>query len=230
MAITVYLIRHGQTQWNIEGRLQGSQNSDLTDKGIEGAKITGQALQTVNFAACYSSLQKRAQDTANYIIGERAIPHFHHKGLNEFDFGLWEGKKSIDLSEHPEYKQLRTQPEHYQAIESQGEIVETLYQRATQAFWQIIDRHQDGDNILIVSHGMTLTMLTAVLKGLPWQEFRNLEKHTFVLNTAINIIEVNGTQTVLTRFNDVSHLPKQTKTNIFYKLFENFIFKPFIRR
>lgn len=206
MAITVYLIRHGKTEWNIAGLLQGSQNSELVAEGIEGAKLTGKALQAVNFAACYSSLQKRAQDTANYIIGNRDIPHFHHRGLNEFDFGLWEGRKSAELAEHPEYQLLRTEPARYQAIESQGERVEQLYQRAKQAFWQIIERHQDGDNVLIVSHGMTLTMLTALLKGLAWQEFRSLEKHAFVMNTAINIAKVEGSQTALICFNEIGHL------------------------
>lgn len=207
MAINVYLIRHGKTEWNIEGRLQGSQNSDLVEEGINGAKITGKALENIPFAACYSSMQKRAQDTANYIIGNRAIPHFHHRGLNEFDFGIWEGRKSADLANHPEYILLRTQPEQYQAIESKGEIIEQLYQRAMQAFNEIIQRYKDGDNVLIVSHGMTLTLLTAVLKGLPWQEFRNLDKHQFVMNTAINIVKVENGQTELITFNDVSHLP-----------------------
>lgn len=206
MSINVYLIRHGKTEWNLEGRLQGSQNSNLVEEGINGAKITGLALKDVAFSACYSSLQKRAQDTADYIIGTRAIPHFHHRGLNEFDFGIWEGRKSVELAEHPEYILLRTQPEKYQAIESQGEIIEQLYQRATKAFNDIVQRHQDGENVLIVSHGMTLTLLTAVLKGLPWQEFRNQEKHQFVMNTAINIVEVENGKTTLVKFNDVSHL------------------------
>lgn len=206
MSINVYLIRHGKTEWNLEGRLQGSQNSNLVDEGILGAKMTGKALKDVTFSACYSSLQKRAQDTADYIIGNRAIPHFHHRGLNEFDFGIWEGRKSIDLAEHPEYILLRTQPEKYQAIESQGEIIEQLYQRSIKAFNDIVQCHQDGENVLIVSHGMTLTLLTAVLKGLPWQEFRNQEKHQFVMNTAINIVTVENGKTELVKFNDVSHL------------------------
>lgn len=207
MTISIYLIRHGKTEWNIEGRLQGSQNSNLVEEGIEGAKMTGQALQNIPFTACYSSLQKRAQDTADYIIGNRAIPHFHHRGLNEFDFGLWEGRKSVELAEHPEYKLLRTKPAEYQATESQGEVIEQLYQRATQAFNEIVQRHQDGENILIVSHGMTLTLLTAVLKGLPWQEFRNQEKHQFVMNTAINIVEIENGKSCLVKFNDITHLP-----------------------
>lgn len=206
MSINIYLIRHGKTEWNIEGRLQGSQNSNLVEEGISGAKITGVALKDVPFSACYSSMQKRAQDTADYIIGERAIPHFHHHGLNEFDFGIWEGRKSVDIAEHPEYKLLRTKPAEYQAIESKGEIIEQLYQRAIKAFNDIVQSHQDGDNVLVVSHGMTLTLLTAVLKGLPWQEFRNPEKHQFVMNTAINIVEVENGKTTLVKFNDISHL------------------------
>jgi len=89
MALNIYLIRHGKTVWNIEGRLQGSCDSPLVEEGIEGAKKAGQALKAVQFSAAYSSMQKRAQDTANYILAENEtqnVPHFHHWGLNEFDF------------------------------------------------------------------------------------------------------------------------------------------------
>lgn len=206
MAIHFYLIRHGKTEWNIAGLLQGSRNSALVEEGILGAKITGEALKEVVFSACYSSCQQRAQETADYIIGERQIAHFHHRGLNEFDFGKWEGRKSVELADHPEYQLLRTQPELYQATESEGELVEALYQRVNRAFWDIVARHQDGDNVLIVSHGMTLTMLTALLKGLPWQSFRDLGQHAFVMNTAINVARVENGRAELIRFNDVAHL------------------------
>lgn len=96
MAVTIYLVRHGRTVWNLEGRLQGSGDSALVEEGIIGAKKTGIALKHIPFTAAYSSMQKRAQDTANYILAENErsnIPHFHHKGLNEFDFGSWEGNE-----------------------------------------------------------------------------------------------------------------------------------------
>ena len=60
--------------------------------------------------------------------------------------------------------------------------------------------------MLIVSHGMTLTLLTAVLKGLHWHDFRNTELHSFVANTAINIAEYDEGKISLVTFNDVSHL------------------------
>ena len=206
MALHIYLIRHGRTEWNEKGLLQGLGDSPLVEEGIIGAQKTGQALADIPFSACYSSLLKRAQDTANYIIGERDIPHFHHKGINEIYFGNWEGKRSAELATHPEYILLRTDPKHYLATESQGETVEQLYNRVMKAFQQIIDRHQDGENILLVSHGMTLTLLTAILKGIHWHDFRNQEIHQFVANTAINIAKVENGKIELIEFNNVEHL------------------------
>lgn len=208
MTLKVYLIRHGRTQWNIEGKLQGTGDSPLVEEGILGAKKTGVALRDVDFAACYSSLMKRAQDTADYILGDRAIPHFHHRGLNELHFGSWEGVKSVDLYDNPEYWQMKQQPKEYQALSNQGETIYQLYERVQKAFWEIVRLHQQlgSKNILIVSHGMTLTLLTAILNGIDWQDFRNEDKHSFVQNTAINVVEVNGDQAKLVQFNRQDHL------------------------
>ncbi|MDD6910023.1 histidine phosphatase family protein [Actinobacillus minor] len=209
MALNIYLVRHGKTVWNTEGRLQGSGDSPLVEEGIEGAKKAGKALQKIPFAAAYSSMQKRAQDTANYILAEnqhRNIPHFHHKGLNEFDFGSWEGTKSVDLYENDEYWVMKKTPAEYKAETNGGETYEQLYQRALTAFNHIAQIHQDHENVLIVAHGMTLTVLTAVLKGLHWSECRDETKHSFVINTAINIAQVENGQVSLIEFNNVEHL------------------------
>ncbi|MEG9489905.1 histidine phosphatase family protein [Mannheimia indoligenes] len=209
MAVTIYLVRHGRTVWNIEGRLQGSGDSALVEEGIIGAKKTGIALKDVPFTAAYSSMQKRAQDTANYILAENKlsnIPHFHHKGLNEFDFGSWEGMKSLDLQENEEYWVMKRTPAEYLAKTNGGEQFEQLYQRVTQAFNQIAQLHQNDGKVLIVSHGMTLTLLTAVLKGIAWQDFRNEEKHSFIINTAITKVEVDNGKVTVLEFNNIDHL------------------------
>ncbi|QLB16642.1 phosphoglycerate mutase [Mannheimia varigena] len=209
MAVTIYLVRHGRTVWNIEGRLQGSGDSALVEEGIIGAKKTGIALKDVPFTAAYSSMQKRAQDTANYILAENKlsnIPHFHHKGLNEFDFGSWEGMKSLDLQENEEYWVMKRTPAEYLAKENGSERFEQLYQRVTQVFNQIAELHQNGGKVLIVSHGMTLTLLTAVLKEIAWQDFRNEEKHRFIINTAITKVEVDNGKVTVLEFNNTDHL------------------------
>lgn len=209
MALNIYLIRHGKTVWNIEGRLQGSGDSPLVAEGIEGAQKTGKALKDIRFSAAYSSMQKRAQDTANYILAENNYPntpHFHHKGLNEFDFGSWEGTKSVDLYDNDEYWLMKKTPAEYKAQTNGGETYEQLYQRAVNIFNQIADLHKDNENVLIVAHGMTLTVLTAVLKGLHWSESRDESKHNFIMNTAINIARVENGQVELVELNNIDHL------------------------
>lgn len=206
MALQLYLIRHGRTEWNEKGLLQSWGDSPLTEQGISAAKRTGEALYNVAFSACYSSELKRAQDTANYIIHGREIPHFHHQGLNELNFGLWEGKAIAELQSHPEYQLLANQPRDYQAIESQGETVEQLYHRVHHAFWEIANRHQQDGQVLIVAHGLTLTLLTAILNGVEWYDFRNPEKHRFVSNTSINIVEVEHGKAKLLELNNRAHL------------------------
>lgn len=209
MALTIYLIRHGKTVWNTEGRLQGSADSALVEEGIIGAKKVGITLKDIPFTAAYSSMQKRAQDTANYILAENSlsdIPHFHHWGLNEFDFGSWEGVKSTDLQDNDEYWTMKRTPAEYQAKSNGGEVFEQLYQRITNVFNQIAKLHKNDENILIVSHGMTLTLLTAVLKGMPWQDFRNEEKHSFAINTAITKVKVENGKIDLVDFNNTEHL------------------------
>ena len=105
--LTFYFIRHGRTQWNEQGFLQGSGNSLLTEQGIAGAQKTGAALQQVEFTAAYSSILQRAIDTASHIIGQRPIPLFQHCGLNEQSFGSWEGMQIADLRKLTCRKTLR---------------------------------------------------------------------------------------------------------------------------
>ena len=209
MALNIYLVRHGKTVWNLEGRLQGSGDSPLVEEGIEGAKKAGRALKEVKFAAAYSSMQKRAQDTANYILAEnndKNIPHFHHFGLNEFDFGLWEGTKSVDLHSNDEYWTMKKTPAEYRAETNGGETYEDLYNRVINVFNQIAQLHQANENVLIVAHGMTLTVLTAVLRGLHWSECRDETKHSLVINTAINRAVVENGEAELVEFNCTEHL------------------------
>ena len=64
----IYVIRHGQTLWNAQGRLQGAADIPLNDNGTRLARITGQALKEVPFFCCFTSPLKRARDTASLIL------------------------------------------------------------------------------------------------------------------------------------------------------------------
>ena len=204
--LTFYFIRHGRTVWNEQGLMQGSGDSPLTEPGVLGAQKTGKALQSIPFVSAYSSCLKRTIDTANHIIGERDIPLFQHRGLNEHSFGRWEGTNVELLRPLPEFKQMISDPANYKAESNGGETYEQLGKRALAAVHDIIKVHQEG-NILVVSHGHTLRLLIALLNGATWQNHRDEGKSVSLLNTAISIVNYDSEKGFsLEKLNDVAHL------------------------
>lgn len=208
--LTFYLVRHGRTLWNEQGLLQGFGNSDLTEQGVKGAKQTGAALQHIPFVAAYSSCLQRAIDTAQYILGERDVPLFQHKGLNEQYFGSWEGLLVEELRSLEEFNQMLKDAANYKAQSNGGETFEQLAKRAMKALQDIIQVHDQG-NILVVSHGHTLRLLLALLAGTSWQEHRNEGKSQSLLNCAINIVyykQTNATdgKFIIETINEAGHL------------------------
>ena len=208
--LTFYLVRHGRTLWNEQGLLQGFGNSDLTEQGVKGAKQTGAALQHIPFVADYSSCLQRTIDTAQYILGERDVPLFQHKGLNEQYFGSWEGLPVEKLRSLDEFNQMLKDAPNYKAQSNGGETFEQLAKRAMKAIQDIIQVHEQG-NILVVSHGHTLRLLLALLAGTGWQEHRDEGKSQSLLNCAINIVhykqshETDG-KFIIDTINEAGHL------------------------
>ena len=208
--LTFYLVRHGRTLWNEQGLLQGFGNSDLTEQGVKGAKQTGVALKHIPFVAAYSSCLQRTIDTAQYILGERDVPLFQHKGLNEQYFGSWEGLSVEKLRSLDEFNQMRKDAANYKAQSTGGETFEQLAKRAMKALQDIIQVHEQG-NILIVSHGHTLRLLLALLAGTGWQEHRDEGKSQSLLNCAINIVHYKQSNETDRKFiietiNEAGHL------------------------
>lgn len=209
--LTFYLVRHGRTVWNEQGLLQGQGDSPLIAEGIEGAMKTGEHLANVPFVAAYSSLLKRAMDTTQYIIGERNIPFFQHKGLNEHFFGSWEGVLVDSIRQSEEFQQMTKDPANYQAKSNGGETFAELAERAMQAVYDIINVHNEG-NILLVSHGHTLRLLLALFDGSTWQNHRENPRVIRLDNTSISIVHYEQAENenvgrfVLETVNSTAHL------------------------
>ena len=87
----LYIIRHGETPWNAEERLQGQTDIPLNENGIRLAKITGEALKDVPFDFAISSPLKRARQTAELVLAGRQIPVLEDARIEELSFGSWEG-------------------------------------------------------------------------------------------------------------------------------------------
>ena len=87
----IYIVRHGETEWNAEGRIQGHTDIGLSDRGREQARFTARRLAEVPFAVAYSSDMSRTRDTARIILGEGDIPLHSVPELREYHKGVFEG-------------------------------------------------------------------------------------------------------------------------------------------
>lgn len=214
-SLNLYLVRHGQTEWNVKDQMQGSQNSPLTENGILGAKITGQYLKDTPFLRAYSSPQQRAVETRDYILAERNdhVPTFELAGLCEMDFGQWEGCHVPELKKTPEFNIYLTQPEHYDPSINGGETYINVLNRMLASLEQIVhETPEETGNILIVSHGTALRILIAHLKGIHWHHHRDDSYMPRILNTSISIVNYQQNQAqedgsyVVEYYNDVAHI------------------------
>ncbi|MBP3040682.1 histidine phosphatase family protein [Bacillaceae bacterium Marseille-Q3522] len=156
--ITFYFIRHGETQYNVEKRMQGFSDSPLTEKGILQAKSVGRGLSDIEFEAAYASDSQRVIDTAKYAIGERNIPLITDKRLREMNFGIWETLKESDV--YAQYKDLLEtlfSLTDLNVSPPDGESFNQVFARSYGMVKEIINNHEkDGGNILIFSHGVTI--------------------------------------------------------------------------
>lgn len=198
----IYITRHGETQWNVQGLMQGQKDSELTEKGIDNAKRLGERLKDINFDVIYSSPLKRAVDTANYIKGEKDTKVVLVESLREMSFGVWEGMEHSKVKElYPEqHIDFWQRPHLYKPIEN-GESFEEVLMRVKKVWEDIIKA--GGDNVLIVTHAVVLKTLYLIIKKL---EIKDLWNPPFMKDTCLTIVEVIDNKIKLILEGDISHL------------------------
>lgn len=183
----LYIIRHGETDWNIEKRLQGRSDTELNAYGIELAEITSEALKDVKFDRIYSSPLKRAYKTAEIIRGDRDLPILTDERLIEISFGEYEG---IAVSERPpEFQNFFDDPDNYVPAKG-GETYEELVARASDFIEKIVvPASTEIDCMLIVAHG---ALNKALMVNLNHQKIKDMWAGIFQRNCCVNIYEING--------------------------------------
>ena len=197
----LYITRHGETEWNTIGKMQGWQNSDLTEKGIGDAIRLGQRLKEIDFSKIYSSTLGRAKDTANYIRGNKDIEIELLDGLKEMGFGSWEGvdkEQVIELHKEDHYN-FWNKPELYKREDSEG--FDELFQRVEESLEYIIENSKD-ENILIVSHGLTIKAIYSIINNYTVEEFWTLP---YIDGTSLTILEIDGEERKFILEADTSH-------------------------
>ncbi len=184
----VYLIRHGETEWNRALRLQGQSDIPLNDIGIELAEITADAIKDIRFDRIYSSPLIRAVKTAEIIRGDRALDIITDDRLSEICFGEGEGLRIPPRdgdSTNPIYK-FEFDTEHY-IPPAGGETFDEIYER-TADFWdkELLPLEGRYENVLIAGHGGMNRAILNRLMNVPLKDFWKIKLD----NCAISIIEV----------------------------------------
>jgi len=202
----VILTRHGETEWNINGLVQGTKDSPLTEAGIEQAKRLAERLAQENIRIVISSPLGRALATARIIAERLNIPMLEYPEFREISFGQWEGKNWKDLreAEPRRFGEWEQNPHIFRFPE--GETFEEVFVRAKPKLWELCMEYP-RDTICIVSHGVTLRVLVTYLMGFSLNDWR---RTPWQPNTALNIFEVSGDKITQILVGDNSHIEVQS--------------------
>jgi len=197
-----YFLRHGETEWNAEGRLCGSTDVPLSDAGRHQARLLAMRFESIPIDAVYSSPLGRALETARIVgdaVGRDLI--VDHR-LTELNYGNWEGSTFDEIR--------RNSPAIYRAWDADpatnappgGETGVQLIERVTPFLADVARRHPSG-HVVVACHKSVCRLLACHLMGLPLSEYR---RQIPMQNAAMNIFEaIEGKWQVVT-LNDVSHL------------------------
>lgn len=182
----LYLTRHGETEWNTIGRIQGWKDSPLTELGVEQAKWLSDRMKNTHIDVIYSSPAGRAYDTAKIIKGDRDIPIIKHDDLRELNIGAWEGltQNEIKSLDEENLNHFWTVPSKYSVVEG-GESFEILRERVFNTISKILKKH-DGKTIMIVTHTIALKGFMSALEE---RHIDTLWEPPFIKQTSLTEID-----------------------------------------
>lgn len=187
---TLYVVRHGQTDWNAEGRIQGSTDRPLDETGHSQAKAVGEGLSKIQAAAIYSSPLLRARQTAQAIAAFHGHEIQLEKGLREASYGSVEGITVVEFRQRfkeaiNEKLKLPLPHQWKYKFSPDAESCEEITARALPSLHSIAKKHVD-QSVIIVSHGYVLRALVSYLAEVSDETVR-------IPNCSVVVLEGNET-------------------------------------
>lgn len=185
----IYLIRHGQTDYNRKRLLQGQCDIVLNEYGRKLARLTAQGLKDVSFDVIYTSPLKRAKETAEIIAGDRNAVWIEDPRIQEISFGEYEGlccgEEGFNIPDKT-FSNFFNDPSRYQ-VPPGGESFEAVVERTGDFLRELTGRKEYTDKTILVStHGCALKAILANVKHTPVAEFWGGGVHK---NCAVTILE-----------------------------------------
>lgn len=199
------VVRHGETIWNADRRMQGQQDSPLSERGRAQARALGVRFMTEPFDHLYSSDLARAYQTAAAIAERTGHEIKVDTRLRERAFGIFEGLTAAEMaSRHPEeYARFRARDPDY-ALPG-GECTREFFARSMACFNDIGRRHA-GERIVVVAHGMLLDALYRAARGLDLIAARDVD----LINASLNVFRYDLARWEVVHWGDCTHLDEVT--------------------
>jgi probable phosphoglycerate mutase len=199
----VVLVRHGETEWNREGRIQGYRgDSSLTATGHAQARLLAERLASECFDALHSSDAGRTRQTAAPIGVAAGLDVVYDAALRERNYGVFEGRTYLEVErEHPEaFQKFRSRDPYY--VPPAGESAAQFRDRVVAALERIA-AGAAGKHVAVIAHGGVLGMMHRHVTGTPLDAKRGYSLH----NASINRLLYSGECWSIEVWGDVAHLP-----------------------
>jgi broad specificity phosphatase PhoE len=169
---TIFLARHGESDWNVEERFQGHSDRPLTERGRKQARALADLVGAEKIDAVYTSPLSRARETAEIVAARAGLEAVALPDLREVDTGSWSGLSRADVeARFPEgFARWRSGGSGWENGESYDEMAE----RVIGALRKIAEDHPDG-RVLVISHGGPIRAIHAAAEGLAIKDYRRLK-------------------------------------------------------
>jgi alpha-ribazole phosphatase len=197
----LYLVRHGETDWNAAQRYQGQSDVPLNHTGIQQARKIAGRLSKEKIGAIYSSDLKRATETAKQIAQPHKLKVTSDVRWRELSFGDWEGLTYPEIQAKAPDEVALWQSDSTQCAPPRGETLTQLTERVLSAFNELRALYAE-QTVLIISHGGPLQILLCHALGVGFQRHWQFS----ISQTALSILSLYTDGAILELFNDTSHL------------------------
>jgi probable phosphoglycerate mutase len=204
------VIRHGETAWNAQSRIQGHLDSPLNEEGLAQALLVSERLARESFSTLYSSDLGRALQTAQPIADRTAHDVVREPRLRERHLGVFQGLTGTQCEHDYPQDYVRFKARDVDHVVPGGESVRQLFARVSAIFSELARRHAD-ERVVVVTHGGVLDALNRFAAGIALNRPRDFPLY----NASLNFILCEDERWSVTHWGDISHLTRDAALDEF---------------
>ena len=201
MTAKVYVVRHGQTAWNLEEVFRGRMDIPLDETGKKEVHLAGEALKDETLHAIYSSPLSRSMETAENIAKFQNVEVTPLEAIIDISYGEWEGVSRVEVQKkYPDLYDLWLEAPHKVTF-PKGESLEAVRVRTMGAIENLLEKHKN-ENIALVAHRVPNKVICCSLVGIDNSNFWRLQQDT----ASTNLFKYKDGQWIISYLNDTSYL------------------------